>query len=171
MDPLPLPPENSGKSTLLSVLLSGHSTPTVPTIGLNVKVVRKSRIEMKVWDIGGAAEYRQEWGRYASGSDVCVFVVDASDPGKLGKVREEMGKLLEDEVVRVMPMLILANKVDIVPHVNEKELVERLGLEEVEETILEDVTDTERKWKSQHHTHNWRPTPISKMNNSSPLHI
>ena len=89
---------------------------------------------MKVWDIGGAAEYRQEWGRYASGSDVCVFVVDASDPGKLGKVREEMGKLLEDEVVRVMPMLILANKVDIVPHVNEKELVERLGLEEVEET-------------------------------------
>lgn len=42
----------SGKTTLLSVLAHGEPVETVPTIGLNVKVFKKGKVNMKCWDIG-----------------------------------------------------------------------------------------------------------------------
>jgi Arf/Sar family protein len=50
--------ENSGKTTLLHVLASGQPVETVPTIGLNVKVFKKGKVNMKCWDIGGQEQYR-----------------------------------------------------------------------------------------------------------------
>jgi len=35
--------ENSGKTTLLNVMASGVAVETVPTIGLNVKMIKKVR--------------------------------------------------------------------------------------------------------------------------------
>ena len=48
--------ENSGKTTLLSVLSEGHPVETCPTIGLNVKLVKRGGVTMKCWDIGGQAQ-------------------------------------------------------------------------------------------------------------------
>jgi ATPase subunit of ABC transporter with duplicated ATPase domains len=53
--------ENSGKTTLLNVLAQGRAVETCPTIGLNVKLVRKGGVQMKCWDIGGQAQYRSEF--------------------------------------------------------------------------------------------------------------
>ena len=39
--------ENSGKTTLLNVLAQGRAVETCPTIGLNVKLVRKGGVQMK----------------------------------------------------------------------------------------------------------------------------
>ena len=52
--------ENSGKTTLVNVLASGHPMETCPTIGLNVKVVKRGGVTMKCWDIGGQEQYRSE---------------------------------------------------------------------------------------------------------------
>ena len=38
--------ENAGKTTLINVLSQGHSLETVPTIGLNVKMVKKGGVTM-----------------------------------------------------------------------------------------------------------------------------
>lgn len=56
----------------------GHPVETCPTIGLNVKLVKKGGVQMKCWDIGGQAQYRSEWGRYTRGCDVIIYVVDAN---------------------------------------------------------------------------------------------
>ena len=71
--------ENSGKTTLLNVMSAGHPVETGPTIGLNVKMVKKGGVQMKCWDIGGQAQYRSEWGRYTRGCDVIIYVVDANN--------------------------------------------------------------------------------------------
>ena len=34
---------------------------------------------MKVWDIGGQVQFRSEWGNYAKGCDVIIFLIDASN--------------------------------------------------------------------------------------------
>jgi Arf/Sar family protein len=114
--------ENSGKTTLLSVLASGAPTETVPTVGLDVKVVKRGGLQLKCWDIGGQAQYRTEWGRYTRGCDVVVFVVDAAAPQRLGDARKELHRLLEDRALEAMPLLIAANKVDLTPHVSEQEV-------------------------------------------------
>ena len=49
----------SGKTTLLSVLAHGEPVETVPTIGLNVKVFKKGKVNMKCWDIGACVEKKK----------------------------------------------------------------------------------------------------------------
>jgi len=120
--------ENSGKTTLLSVLASGAPTETVPTVGLDVKVVKRGGLQLKCWDIGGQAQYRTEWGRYTRGCDVVVFVVDAAAPHRLGDARKELHRLLEDRALEAMPLLIAANKVDLTPHVSEQEVSHRMSI-------------------------------------------
>ena len=71
--------ENSGKSTLLNILSSGFAGETMPTVGLNVKAVKKEGVMMKVWDLGGQEMFRYDWARYTQGCDVVVFVVDSND--------------------------------------------------------------------------------------------
>ena len=71
--------ENSGKTTILSILSSGYPAETMPTVGLNVKAVKKEGVMMKVWDLGGQEKFREDWPRYTQGCDVVVFVVDSND--------------------------------------------------------------------------------------------
>lgn len=40
--------KNSGKTTLLNVLSMGHAIETLPTVGLNVKIMKKEGVSMKV---------------------------------------------------------------------------------------------------------------------------
>jgi GTPase SAR1 family protein len=65
-------------------MASGHPVETCPTIGLNVKMVKKGGVQMKCWDIGGQAQYRSEWGRYTRGCDVIIYVVDANAVRRFG---------------------------------------------------------------------------------------
>ncbi|GMI62966.1 hypothetical protein ScalyP_jg1458 [Parmales sp. scaly parma] len=130
--------ENSGKSTLLSVLMSSDgatpNTHTVPTVGLDVKTVTQNKVEMKVWDVGGAKQYRSEWARYVDGSDVVIFVVDVSDPSKLPTAQAELSVLLANDAINHIPFLILGNKIDVNPHLNEVELIQGLLLTDVVKT-------------------------------------
>ncbi|GAX25021.1 hypothetical protein FisN_2Lh305 [Fistulifera solaris] len=126
--------ENSGKTTLLSVLAHGEPVETVPTIGLNVKVFKKGQVNMKCWDIGGQEQYRSEWSRYTKGCDVVLYVVDAAAPNKLPAAKKELHKLLDDGSIGSTPLLVLANKIDLPDHVGEQELIEALQLNYVMET-------------------------------------
>ena len=83
---------------------------------------------------GGQEQYRSEWSRYTKGCDVVLFVVDAAAPQKLGAAKKELHKLLDDGSIGSTPMLVLANKIDIEPHVGEAELIDRLQLNYVMET-------------------------------------
>jgi len=125
--------ENSGKTTLLNVLASGAPVETVPTIGLNVKMVRKGGVQMKCWDIGGQAQYRSEWGRYTRGCDVIIYVVDAHAVDSIPLARKELYRLLEDQGLSHTPILVLANKVDLQPHISEQELITQLNLDYIQD--------------------------------------
>jgi ADP-ribosylation factor-like protein 8 len=125
---------DSGKTTLLNVLAHGQAVETVPTIGLNVKVFKKGSVNMKCWDIGGQEQYRSEWSRYTVGCDVVLYVVDAAAPEKLPDAAKELHKLLDDGSIGTTPVLVLANKIDLTPHVGETELIEALKLNYVMET-------------------------------------
>lgn len=83
---------------------------------------------MKCWDIGGQEIYRSEWSRYTKGCDVVLYVVDAAAPQKMATAKKELHKLLDDGSIGSTPLLVLANKIDIQPHVAEAELIERMQL-------------------------------------------
>jgi len=127
--------ENSGKTTLLQVISNGSPLDTAPTIGLNVKMVKKGGVNMKCWDLGGQSQYRAEWGRYTRGCDAIIFVVDASQNAMslLPEAKRELYRLLEDRELLSTPLLIVANKIDLPPLVPEQQIIKELNLDYFEE--------------------------------------
>jgi GTPase SAR1 family protein len=115
--------------TFANFLHTGTFVEEGPTVGLNVKVVKKGGVTMKVWDLGGQAKYRSEWGRYTKGSDVIVFIVDTQAPNELPLAKKELHQLLEDRDLARLPLLVLANKIDLVPKFTEAELIKGLNLD------------------------------------------
>eukprot|EP00736_Rhodelphis_marinus_P011483 Rmarinus@m.28153 len=126
--------ENSGKSTLLHHMSTNQSNPdAVPTVGLEVKIMKRAGVTMKVWDLGGGAPFRQEWTRYTRGCNVILFLVDTSDIKRLTTARHELHTLLEDRELAQTPLLVLGNKVDVDPHLSKEELIKGLNLDYITE--------------------------------------
>eukprot|EP01138_Halocafeteria_seosinensis_P013089 gb/GECG01013367.1/.p1 GENE.gb/GECG01013367.1/~~gb/GECG01013367.1/.p1 ORF type:complete len:179 (+),score=14.72 gb/GECG01013367.1/:1-537(+) len=121
----------AGKTTLVRVMSAGKPPESIPapTIGLNMEGVKAGNVNMKCWDIGGQRQYRMEWGRYARGCDVIMFVVDTYDRNSVPEARAELHRLLEDRSLVGMPLCVVANKVDLEPHLEEEELIRELNLD------------------------------------------
>lgn len=124
--------ENSGKTTLSSQLSFGKPSNKGPTMGLDIRTFQKDKVTMKVWDIGGQKQYRPEWAKYAVGSDAIIFVVDVADLERISSAKEELHKMLDNAMLNGVPILVVGNKIDLVGHVGQNELIEsnRLGTSE-----------------------------------------
>lgn len=109
--------DNAGKSTLLYKLKHNVSVSTVPTIGFNVEMLdaRKNRknVAVTVWDVGGQSKMRENWQDYYQNAGAVVFVVDASDVGRMEEARSELEKALRNDHLRGCPVILLANKQDV----------------------------------------------------------
>lgn len=114
---------NSGKTTLLHVLSEGVPVETIPTVGLNVRMIKKGGVQMKCWDLAGGEQYRNEWGRFTKGCDVIIFVVDANALYLLPDAKKELHRLLEDKELGNTALLVVANKIDLEPHATEPQLI------------------------------------------------
>jgi len=140
--------DGSGKSTLAQAMDTDSgprlAVPTVPTIGLVVQRVMHSGIEVSVWDLGGSPQYREAWGRYASGCAALIFVFDVSNQQRLPEARKALHMLLDDSRLRGMPLLVIASKYDLIAPSDRVEL-ERLKWAPLASLLNLDCI-TEHKW-------------------------
>mmetsp|Transcript_50460 Transcript_50460/g.109691 ORF Transcript_50460/g.109691 Transcript_50460/m.109691 type:complete len:117 (+) Transcript_50460:213-563(+) len=94
----------------------------------------------QVWDLGGQAQCREQWPRYTKGCNVVLFVVDVSEPRRIDLARYELHRLLENPDLEKLPLLVLGNKIDVVPHISRAELITGLNLDYITENTW-DVID------------------------------
>jgi Arf/Sar family protein len=52
------------------------------------------------------------------------WIINKQQTATLGTSKKELHNLLEHKNLRQIPILVLGNKVDVNPHLNEKELIE-----------------------------------------------
>eukprot|EP01063_Lacrimia_lanifica_P040788 TRINITY_DN9385_c0_g4_i1.p1 TRINITY_DN9385_c0_g4~~TRINITY_DN9385_c0_g4_i1.p1 ORF type:complete len:183 (+),score=68.67 TRINITY_DN9385_c0_g4_i1:107-655(+) len=124
--------ENSGKTTILDILSTGHAADTMPTVGLNVRSVKKEGVTMKAWDLGGQQRFRGEWVRYAAECNVILFVVDSSDYERITIAKTELTKLLgSDDALEGLPLLVVLNKIDLTPHMSKEDVIRDMELEKI----------------------------------------
>ena len=124
--------QNSGKTTLVSVIANGQFTEDlIPTVGFNMRKVTKGSVVMKLWDLGGQARFRSMWERYCRGVNAIVYVVDSADHSKIPQAKTELHSLLERPLLAGIPVLVLGNKNDLPDALTLEQLIEQLGLESV----------------------------------------
>ena len=116
--------QNAGKTTLTNTLTTGtFDEDTIPTIGFNYRRLRKGKVSLNVWDLGGQARFRDSWEKYCRQSDVIVFVIDSVDLKVMDEARENLHQLLDWPSLEGIPLLILGNKNDIDGALTEEELI------------------------------------------------
>jgi len=85
-----------------------------------------------VWEVPELRNTRLIWDQvYRSRVQGVVLVVDASDHARLREAQEELLKVLEDEEMKGVPCLILANKQDRPGALGVNDLAERWNLREI----------------------------------------
>ncbi|XP_075702702.1 uncharacterized protein LOC142666514 [Rhinoderma darwinii] len=119
----------AGKTTLLYKLKLNETVTTIPTIGFNVETVEPIRnVTFTVWDVGGQTKIRALWKHYFMNTDGLVFVVDSADPERFQEAREELIAIMENNEMRGVPFVVMANKQDLPGARKPMELAESLGL-------------------------------------------
>ena len=102
--------DNAGKTTILYKLHLGEIVTTVPTVGFNVESMTYEGLKFQVWDLGGQTGLRPYWRCYYQDTNAVVFVVDSADRERLEFSKQELEIMLQEDELKGVPVLILANK-------------------------------------------------------------
>jgi len=105
--------DNSGKTTALKQLAGEDVNHITPTQGFNIKSVQSEGFKLNVWDIGGQKHIRPYWKNYYANTDAIIYLVDSTDHRRIDEAAEELGALLEEELLEEVPLLVFANKQDL----------------------------------------------------------
>uniref|UniRef100_A0A0N5AXC8 ADP-ribosylation factor-like protein 3 n=1 Tax=Syphacia muris TaxID=451379 RepID=A0A0N5AXC8_9BILA len=120
--------DNAGKTTLLKTLASEDITEITPTQGFNIKSVISGDIKLNVWDIGGQRKIRPYWKNYFENTDVLIYVIDSSDRKRFEETGLELLELLDEDKLRGVPLLIFANKQDLLTAAKASDIADGLQL-------------------------------------------
>ena len=112
----------AGKSSILERIKAQYGPKTAhvipmdripPTIGMNIAKIKHMGAQIVFWDLGGQSKMRSIWERYYNAANGVIFVVDATDNGRLQEAKREFEGVLHHDVMNKVPMVILANKQDL----------------------------------------------------------
>jgi len=123
--------DNAGKTTLLNYLTHEDNRNTNPTQGVNAKSIQCGGIKLNVYDLGGQKAIRDYWQYYYEKVDALIYVVDASDEGRIAECNESFQTLLKDEKLKNVPVLAYGNKADLETCLGPDEIIEKLQMNEI----------------------------------------
>ncbi|KAI8615597.1 the Rp2-Arl3 complex bound To Gdp-Alf4 [Chytriomyces sp. MP71] len=123
--------DNAGKTSILKRLAHEDITQVRPTQGFNIKSVEQDGFNMNVWDIGGQKSIRPYWRNYFDATNVLIYVIDSSDRVRLEETGLELNQLLEEVKLADVPLLVFANKQDLIDAIPGDEIAAGLNLNSI----------------------------------------
>ncbi len=120
--------DGAGKTTVLYKLKTGDSILSVPTVGFNIEVLEYKNLKFNVWDVGGQDRIRPLWKHYYQNASGVIYVVDSNDPDRIEEAAEELAKMLQEDTLSGVPVLVLANKQDLPRAMKISAMTEQLGM-------------------------------------------
>ncbi|KAL7538154.1 hypothetical protein ACHAWF_006015 [Thalassiosira exigua] len=125
--------DNSGKTTILKQLGNESIDEVMPTQGFNVKSLVQNSFKLNVWDIGGQKTIRPYWRNYFDRTDALIYVIDSSDSQRMEETGRELDQLLNERKLDGVPLLVFANKQDLLNALSAEEIRDGLNLKSIHE--------------------------------------
>ena len=123
--------QNAGKTMLVNAMAGVYDEETISTVGFNLRQLKKGKVSLKIWDLGGHKLFRESWETYCRAADVMVFVVDSVDFANIDVARKELHQLVSWPSLEGIPLLVLGNKNDLEHALTEEQLITQLELSKV----------------------------------------
>lgn len=125
--------DGAGKTTILLKMKLGKVEEDQPKLGFVVKTVTYKRTLFRLWDVNRASaqQLRPLWLEYTKGATALIYVVDSNDRDRLDESAEELHKLLKQESLLAVPVLVFANKQDRPNAMSPADVAEKLALHSI----------------------------------------
>ena len=75
---------------------------------MNVNQIKFKNTCLTLWDISGNS--RRLWKHYYDKVQAIIFVIDSTDNARMEIVKQELYKIINNETLLNVPILVLANK-------------------------------------------------------------
>lgn len=123
----------AGKTTIAYRWARGEVITTIPTIGFNVEECYCDDFSLTLWDVGGKDKIRPLWRHYYAGAHALIYVVDSGDHDRIDDVRTELTRMLCEEILQSLDLLVIANKQDLPNAMPLDVIAERLDLHRLQD--------------------------------------
>lgn len=90
--------------------------------------MKYKNLEMTIWDVGGQDKIRALWKHYYEHTNAVIWLLDSADGGRLNEARDELHRVLSDDLLRDASLLVLANKQDLPNAMPADKIADSLGL-------------------------------------------
>ncbi|XP_073529177.1 ADP-ribosylation factor-like protein 14 [Phyllobates terribilis] len=119
----------AGKSTVLYRVKFKEPFSTIPTVGFNVEMIQTEKhLQLTIWDVGGQEKLRSFWCYYFENTDGLVYVVDSTNKHTLDESKKQFQQVLQNELIKNVPVVVLANKQDLPGALNADEITRKFNM-------------------------------------------
>lgn len=121
---------NAGKTTMLNALKTGHFQQQEKAKASKKETICISGLNMiiKIFDLDDHIHNDKSDNLDFQG---IVFVIDASDRSRFDEAKKEFDQIMNDEFCNNIPILILANKVDVAGSASYIDIVDAFNLKDL----------------------------------------
>jgi ADP-ribosylation factor-like protein 13B len=120
--------DNAGKTCFLRSLAGDFNFDSVPTVGLGQEQFMYDDTKLRVYDLGGGANFRRVWQRFFAEIWGFIYVVDASDPSRFEESVNTLKEMTHHKMMKGKPFIVVGNKQDIEGAVKADELRKKMKL-------------------------------------------
>ena len=90
----------------------------------------KLNVLLVIVPVGGAEKFRSYWPNFFEGTSLLVYVVDASDHQRFEESQQALTRLLTDDRLRGIPVVLVASKQDLPKSKTSAEITAMFGVQE-----------------------------------------
>ncbi|XP_077148458.1 ADP-ribosylation factor-like protein 13A isoform X1 [Ranitomeya variabilis] len=123
--------EGAGKSSIIKAIKRGPPSQMSSLSDPSRTELRFDHFDLTLLELSSGQKTKASWRSYFSQAHALVFVVDASDHGRVQEVAGVLSSVLKHPRVSGKPLLILANKQDRASALLPGEIIEVLSLEKL----------------------------------------
>ncbi|MFX1441939.1 MAG: ADP-ribosylation factor-like protein [Promethearchaeota archaeon] len=142
--------DDVGKSSLVRRIKTGEFNDNyfMPTKKFSIDYVQaEEKGFLAFWDMPGQRSFRKKWLIGLQDSNIVIYMIDVANQRRFEESKKEFWKIINRYDLLGIPVLILANKIDLIQHSDEitKEQSEKLKNEII--TYFEFDKIQNREWK------------------------
>ncbi|MFX0083401.1 MAG: ADP-ribosylation factor-like protein [Candidatus Hodarchaeota archaeon] len=142
--------DESGKSSLVRRLKTGEFNDNyfTPTRKFEIEYIQaKEKGLLAVWDMPGQKIFRSKWLKGLQDSNIIVYMIDIANQRRFEESKQEFWKILNNNELNSVPLLILGNKSDLIEQIDEKLEAQLQNLREEVYTYFNFEKIKNRNWK------------------------
>ncbi|MFX1490410.1 MAG: ADP-ribosylation factor-like protein [Promethearchaeota archaeon] len=136
-----------GKTSFIRRLKTGEFNDNyfTPTRKFSIEYIQAGKKGLLAfWDMPGQQLFRSKWLIGLQDSNIIVYMIDIANQRRFEESKRELWKILNNDDLNGIPLLVLGNKVDLIKYSNENQ-IQNLKNEILDYFSLDQITN--RNWE------------------------